>query len=146
MKLKYQKKAGCILGMLLLTWWSASGETNAPAGLLGDWANKDFQTRSITRVQIRQDGGRVSVHVWGRCHPSECDWGDATATVNGHSLSVTWNVSFAVRTQTLTLQADGNLQVSVHTHFIDNSGRKDIETEDTLAKGLVHEWSDPVPK
>lgn len=137
---------GCALGLLLAALLPASGQTNDTAGFIGDWTNKDFQTRSVTRVQIRLAGGHVSVHAWGRCHPAECDWGNATATVNGRVLSVTWKESFAVRTQEFTLQTDGSLQVSEHTHFTDNSGRKDYDSTDTLAKGLTHDWSDPAPK
>ena len=113
---------------------------------VGKWTNKDFQTRDITRVYIRQDGDTAIVHEWGRCHPKECDWGEATVTQKGSALSVAWQPGFAVEIQELTLLADGSLQVTMHTHFTDNSGRKDYDTKDIFAKGVVHDWSDPTPK
>lgn len=122
------------------------GQPTNASSFVGDWTNKDFQTRDITRVQIRLDGTNVIAHVWGRCHPTECDWGDATATAKGQTLSLTWNQGFVVRTQELTLLADGSLQIVGHTHFTDNSGRQDSEIKNIFAKGLVHDWSDPAPK
>lgn len=47
----------------------------------GQWCNKDFETRGNTRIRIHLDGEKLVVHMWGRCHPSECDWGDAVATL-----------------------------------------------------------------
>jgi hypothetical protein len=146
MKHTYQKTIGCVLGLLMFALPPVIGQSAEAGSFVGNWTNKDFKTRDITRVHIRLDGSRVIVHVWGRCHPTECDWGDTTATVKGHVLLLTWKEAFVVRTQELTLLADGSLQLTAHSHFTDNSGRKDYDTKDTLAKGLVHDWSDPSPK
>jgi len=146
MKHTYQKTIGCALGLLMFALLPVIGQTPEASSFVGDWTNKDFQTRDITRVHIRLDGGHVVVHVWGRCHPTECDWGDATATAKGQTLSLTWNQGFATKTQDLTLLADGSLQVVGHRHFTDNSGRKDSDSKNIFAKGLVHDWSDPAPK
>ncbi|MDR3458617.1 MAG: hypothetical protein P4N60_14300 [Verrucomicrobiae bacterium] len=139
------KIAGGALGLLLFTLSPASGQTNDLAGFAGDWTNKDFQTRDITRVQIRVIGGHVRLHAWGRCHPKECDAGEGIAIVKGQGLSAAWKQPFALRTLELTLLADGSLQLSEQTHFTDNSGRKDSSFTNTLVKGLVHDWSDPAP-
>lgn len=45
-----------------------------------------------------------------------------------------WNQSFQIVTQTLTL-SNGQLQSTIHGHFIDGSGRADYDLTDTL--GLV---------
>ena len=83
--------------------------------------------------------------MWGRCHPTECDWGDATATIekDGKVLSLTWKTNFNTETQKLTLLADDTLELAGHTHFIDKSGRGDQDNKYTYAKGLTHDWSDP---
>jgi hypothetical protein len=146
MKHTYPKTIGCALGLLMFALLPVIGQTPEASSFVGDWTNKDFKTRDITRVQIRLDGNSVIAHVWGRCHPKECDWGDATASAKGQTLSLTWNPGFAVTTQALTLLADGSLQVTGHTHFTDSSGRKDSDSKDIFAKGLVHDWSDPAPK
>jgi hypothetical protein len=146
MKHAYQKTIGCALGLLLFALLPAIGQTTLASSFVGEWTNKDFKTRGITRAHIRLDGSRVIVHMWGRCHPKECDSGEATASAKGQTLSLTWNQGFAVMTQELTLLADGSLQLTAHRHFTDKSGRKDYDSKDTFAKGLVHDWSDPSPK
>ncbi len=146
MKHTYQKTIGCALGLLMFALLPVIGQTTGASSFVGDWTNKDFQTRSITRVQIRLDGTNVIAHAWGRCHPMECDWGDTTAIVKGQTLTLTWKQGFAIVTHELTVLADGSLQVVGHCHFTDNSGRKDFDSKDILAKGLVHDWSDPTAK
>jgi hypothetical protein len=32
-------------------------------------------------MTVRQDNGQLIVHVWGKCHPNDCDWGEASAQV-----------------------------------------------------------------
>ena len=50
---------------------------NTPASIFaGEWTNEDFKTRGETRINIHLDGSRIVVHMWGRCHPKECDWGE----------------------------------------------------------------------
>jgi len=58
----------------------------------GSWRNIDPNTRSLTRVDLRfvcQDqilngqpyppGPPWYIHIWGKCHPSDCDWGEVGA-------------------------------------------------------------------
>jgi hypothetical protein len=113
---------------------------------VGEWTNKDFNTAGITRVQIRRDGSRLIAHMWGRCTPVECDWGEAEAMQTDKALRLKWDQKFCVRTQELTLLNDGSLQVAEHSHFTDNSGREDYDSTAIFAKGLVHNWSDQSPK
>jgi len=67
MKHTYQKTIGCALGLLMLALLPVIGQTPEASSFVGDWTNKDFNTRGITRVQIRLDGSRIIAHVWGRC-------------------------------------------------------------------------------
>ena len=127
---------------------SAHGDDKASSPFAGKWCNKDFNTGGVTRVHIRQEGDKLIAHMWGRCHPTECDWGDSTATIEdgGKVLSLTWTWNFATETQKLTLLADGTLNLVGHTHFIDKSGRGDQDSKHTFVKGLEHDWSDPPKK
>jgi len=113
---------------------------------VGKWCNKDFDTGGITRVHIRWVDNNLRIHMWGRCHPTECDWGEESATIqeDGKLLNVQWNKSFVVCTQKLQLQPDGTLEVSTHSHYIDNSGREDRNRTDLFEEGLVHvmNWRD----
>jgi hypothetical protein len=139
------------LCLLLLTWLavlSARGADPAPSPFVGEWGNVDFDTPGVTRVHIRQEGAKLIAHMWGRCHPDECDWGETTATPSedGKVLSLTWKFGFATNTQELKLLGDGRLELVEHTHFTDNSGRPDSDGREEFAKGLTRDWSDPPEK
>jgi hypothetical protein len=41
----------------------------------GNWYNIDADTAGITRMEIRQRPDRLEIHPFGRCHPTDCDWG-----------------------------------------------------------------------
>ena len=67
----------------------------------GNWVNADASTNSLTRAELRftcQDqilngqpyppGPPWHMHLWGKCSPSDCDWGTADAenvTVGGRT-------------------------------------------------------------
>jgi len=108
------------------------GNTCAPGAsqFIGHWENEDPNTGGITRVEIRSDVSTIFVHMWGKCHPTDCDWGEETTAIsdaNDGVLSITWTFSFAVNTQQLTVLSDGRLRVTGHVHFTDNSGRLDYD-------------------
>lgn len=128
--------------LMSATVWGAGQGAHA-SSFAGQWTNKDFKTRNITRVHIQLSGDKIMVHEWGRCHPTECNWGETTGTLKGKTLFVRWDQKFAIRTQELTLLLDGTLQVTTHTHYVDKSGRKDSVLKDIFVNGLIHDWSEP---
>jgi hypothetical protein len=136
----------CLFSFLLLfcAAMPAQGQRPASAGLVGEWCNKDFATRGNTRLHVRFDGTKLMVQMWGRCHPTECDWGETAAFQDpkDNSTWVTWTTGFSVTSQKLTLLPDGNLELAGHTHYTDSSGRADRDTKEIFVKGLVHDWSD----
>ncbi len=96
----------------------------------GQWFNEDPDTKDITHIEIDVEGASVMVHVWGKCEPKDCDWGETQADISEAEkgiLLVKWEFSFKVETQKMILLSDGRLQVTKHTHFTDNSGRSDRE-------------------
>ncbi len=102
----------------------------AGAMLTGEWLNQNPKTLSITRVEIATAGGQIRVHMWGKCHPADCDWGEARAESSAGPLRVSWNHGFAIVEQELVMRQDGALQITSHTHVTDQSGRPDTaETE-----------------
>jgi hypothetical protein len=56
---------------------AASGPTPAQASVLGTWHNADPTTRDVTRIRVTYDSfwQKDRVEVWGKCSPSDCDWG-----------------------------------------------------------------------
>ena len=94
---------------------------------LGNWANEDPDTRGITRAQFAVVGDELTVHMWGRCGTTECDWGVETtplADADDGALSIVWEWDFAIESQNITVSG-GRLVVGAFTHFIDGSGRED---------------------
>lgn len=77
----------------------------------GSWENVDPDTRSLTRIDLRfvcQDvmingqlhppGPPWYVHLWGKCHPSDCNWGEVGAQRTGSGyVYATYDQGFAKR-------------------------------------------------
>ncbi len=101
--------------------------TNA---LVGAWHNANAGTRSITRILIGRVGNNLAVHTYGKCSPTDCDWGTVTgytyATSVGSSagigFSAVYNFSFA-QVINVGYLSGNSLYVFHFTRFTDNSGR-----------------------
>jgi hypothetical protein len=77
----------------------------------GTWVNVDPATPSLTKAVLRftcQDqvlngqpyppGPPWHIHVWGKCHPTDCDWGEIGATrLSSGWIYGTYNQGFARR-------------------------------------------------
>jgi hypothetical protein len=120
---------------------------------LGGWTNADPNSRGITWISVRKDGERLVVQVWGKCHPTDCDWGTAQAAPFGRSVessadapiksvSVTFSPSFAEQRLNLRLTTRDTLTSVVDTHFTDRSGRADYENTDQFVRAKT---SLPIP-
>lgn len=112
----------------------------------GNWRNADPATNSLTRIQLRfvcQDqilngqlfppGPPWFVRVFGKCHPSDCDWGEVGAQrlSTGH-IFATYNQGFATRYVYAKMSQfrPGQLWVYTYTDFADPD-RPDYD---------VHNW------
>ena len=103
----------------------------------GFWVNEDTDTPSITKVDIDKVGDIILVHIWGKCQPTDCDWGIETTDISDASdgtLNLVWDQGFAIKTQELILLSDGRLKVKTFCHFTDNSGRLDYESTEYFIK------------
>lgn len=45
--------------------------------LVGAWKNIDSKTNGITRITIEANG-KIAMQAWGKCSPTDCDWGKTT--------------------------------------------------------------------
>jgi hypothetical protein len=112
----------------------------------GNWRNSDPNTRSLTRIQLRfvcQDqilngqpyppGPPWYVHVYGKCHPQDCDWQEVGAQQlsTGHIYAF-YDQGFAKRYvyARMSQYRAGQLWVYTWTDFTDPS-RPDY---------AVHNW------
>jgi hypothetical protein len=116
----------------------------AGADFKGGWRNINSSTGGITRVVITNENDRFAIHAWGRCHPTDCDWGIAPAKVEPQgtsqpvtSLSAVWNQGFVQRFMTVTLfrGAQPRLKIRTASHYTDNSGRPENQMEEDFEKG-----------
>lgn len=104
---------------------------------LGNWVNDDNAASGITRVVVtRASEGRLSIQVFGRCRPTDCDWGMRPAHAYRGApdsddvlrLTADFDAGFAQEHITLRPAPGGALYFDVLTDFTDNSGRKDYAT------------------
>lgn len=103
----------------------------------GFWVNKNTSKPSITKVDIDKVGNIMLVRIWGKCHPTDCDWGIETTDISDASdgtLNLVWDQGFAIKTQELILLSDERLKVKTFCHFTDNSGRTDYKSTEYFIK------------
>src|SRR5262245_26138707 len=118
----------------------------------GTWSNSDTNTRSLTRAVLRftcQDqilngqpyppGPPWHIHLWGKCHPSDCDWGEIGATEvkigDRTYIHGVYRQGFATRYvyADMSLYRTGQLWILIWTDFSDPS-RPDYESQDWFIK------------
>ncbi len=122
-----------ILGLLALA--AASGASAQLDQFSGYWKNVDPNTAGVTTLEIGVSGADVTVHAWGKCHPTDCDWGDAYPShaygpsvgsdlvFEALAISAVWTTDFS-ETLMIVRPAEGDhLQADVYTRFTDGSGR-----------------------
>lgn len=106
----------------------------------GNWKNVDPNTNSVTRIQLRfvcQDqvlngqlyppGSPWYVHVFGRCHPTDCDWNEVGAQkLSTGYIYATYEQGFAKRYvyAKMAQNKPGQLWLYIWTDFKDPN-RKD---------------------
>jgi hypothetical protein len=103
------------------------------ASLDGNWTNEDPAAPGVTRMTFRTDGSTVYVQMWTHCEDGECAW-DELGVPQASPLEVTWETPIAINLQTITLLADGRLQVDEKLQFTDGSGRGDVGLTSFLVK------------
>lgn len=108
----------------------------------GGWQNIHPATAGILKIQIRIADSTMFVHAWGKCRPTNCDFGEVQAQGIGSNMDsqpgagvreVTAQFRNNVRQLALTIHPAPNdhIRVEALTSFIDQSGRA------PLAKVLV---------
>lgn len=125
------------IGLLLLTLGAMGSLTGpgllvkaAPADFLGTWVNVDQDTRGLTTLNIVTGGTGLMVQGFGKCHPTDCDWGFIPLNLFGYSVTdtnptwgmATWDFGFSETTLVIHREGD-QLIAETYTVFKDNSGR-----------------------
>jgi hypothetical protein len=101
---------------------------------LGVWVNADPNTGGITRVVISQAGPwQVNVHVFGSCHPTDCDWGsvpghaytESVGSSDVRSIVARFTSSFSDDNIVFREGHNGSIRMELFVAFTDHSGRND---------------------
>lgn len=98
------------------------GVSMNPEMSLGPWVNRSPETQNITQLEIRREEDELFVHVWGKCHPEDCDWGEeGTAVVDAYdgTLTIVWDHGFAIEEQELSMIREGYLKLVGHKQYFD---------------------------
>jgi hypothetical protein len=111
---------------------TSKGIDPAFARWAGKWTNVNPNTSGITKLQVESVQSQVMVHMWGRCQPTDCDWGSSPARLANGILEVHWDHHFALRDQELAITS-GRLRVTTRTHYTDLSQRQDFTETDYFA-------------
>jgi TIR domain len=84
------------------------------------------QGNGIDKLDIQSSGGQgLSIHAWGNCGATQCDWGTQPATFDGGQAQATWQFggagATAQRTAAVTMKpTGGQLIVTVNNTFPDH--------------------------
>ena len=81
--------------------------TPDPARYDGTWLNNDSSTSGVTELIVTNSGPIGTVHAYGKCHPTDCDWNTRSNTVGPYSLNVLFDFGGGL-TDNLTLQLSGS--------------------------------------
>jgi hypothetical protein len=109
---------------------------------VGTFATTDANTRGVTRLSISSDG---QMHVWGRCHPIDCDWGAVPTDIYGpdveadlqksaKAVSAVYNPGFATKIVIVTPLNEDRVRIEVFTRFTDQSHRTAYISRQILAR------------
>jgi hypothetical protein len=109
--------------------------------LVGTWINCDHNTRGLVRVMIAAKGTEITIHAFGACSPTPCDWGvvngmnyaASVATTPAVAFTATYAFSFK-QTMIVGHLFDGALIVETYDHFTDKSGRADYYSLNVMSK------------
>ncbi|MGB5100506.1 MAG: hypothetical protein WBN94_07920 [Methanothrix sp.] len=139
MRLLYPFLAAVLL--LLLT---ATGGLAGMAQFAGSWTNADANTAGITSLDIAVTGTNAQVQAWGKCHPTDCDWGTVQAQAfapdvssdilsGADTLIAVFDPGFSETTLVIKPAGD-QLKVDSYDRFKDNSGRSNYLASYTFQK------------
>ena len=115
----------------------------------GRWVNVDTNTRGITTIDIDVSGDHATLQAWGKCHPTDCDWGRVAARVYASGVSadkaesakaLIAKFSNGPGEEMLVVErkAGNRLEVRSFRHFTDGSGRTDYTETYTFRRVVPH--------
>ena len=99
-----------------------------PEDFADEWLNDDQDTGGMTRIIISFQNGIMNVHGYGKCHPTDCDWGTIKAEYSGNPFVAVYEFGFVTTTLTIRLISPNSLHVHTNEVFHDGTNR-DFESD-----------------
>jgi hypothetical protein len=129
---------------ILLAGGLVSSANAVPQDFVGTWVNTNQNTGGITRLVVTPSGSALRIQVFGKCHPTDCDWGTTTLLTYGRTVqdsdhigaTATYNKGFSNTFLTFLLGGSGRTQINLQsfTQFTDNSGRQNYFAQEIFRK------------
>ena len=93
-------------------------------------------------------GEQLRLHVFGRCIPNDCDWGEVDARAYGPSVAANlrnstravmaqFETNFARRVLVARPEGANRLVIETFTAFTDSSGRTAYQSVDTMERAVA---------
>jgi hypothetical protein len=112
-----------------------------PGAMVGTWMNVDHATRGLLKIVVATSGPGITVHAYGSCTPTPCDWGVVPAVLHAADVSSAAPVAFSAKykfpfkeTEITGVLDHGALIVETFEKFTDRSGRSNYHTKAYFAK------------
>lgn len=135
----------------------ASGASAQLDQFPGYWTNVDPNTAGVTTLEIGVSGTDVTVHAWGKCHPTDCDWDvaypsyaygpDVSSDLISEALAVSaiWTTGFSETLMIIRPAGGDRLQADVYTRFTDGSGRTAYAQSYVFGRDLEYQCYQGLP-
>lgn len=114
----------------------------APADFIGTWVNTNSNTRGITRLVVTNAGGnKLNIQVFGKCSPTDCDWGKESLVTYGSNVQDTnhrsataiYKKGFSDTIVTLNVRGR-QIDLQSFTQFLDQSGRQNYSSNEVFRR------------
>ena len=121
--------------------------------IVGEWINIDTNKGDVTRIIITNDRNELSIEAFGRCHPTDCEWGKVKLHCIAASafsddnlipfdyLIAIWEIegekpNAITEIMKITIKKSHNPKLYIEniSLFNDNSGRSDCYSNEIMTK------------
>ena len=96
------------------------------AQLSGNWVNANQNlTQGITKIDITNNGTKVTVHPFSKCSPADCDWGTKSSEYTGSPFNIVFVVNGSTESLAISRQGpqlmvvDTSSTNGTHTYLFD---------------------------
>lgn len=143
----------CAAATALIAFGAAPAAANVD-DFVGQWTNQNADSSGVTRVSIQRRPAGARIRVYGRCHPTDCDWGEIDAvpfapSPGGNAMNdatvliARYDISLGRKTVIIRLNG-ANIAYEVFTDF--NDARADYIESGRLRRVALPAPPIPLPR